>query len=47
MLDPQAVTTWRRQIVEINQELKSRATSEADDEEFAAAMRELSLQDEG
>ena len=47
MLDPQAVTTWRRQIVEINQGLKGQMTSEGDDEEFAAAVRELSMQDEG
>jgi hypothetical protein len=47
MLDPQAVTTWRRQIKEINQELKNRTASEGEDEEFAAAVRELSMQDEG
>ena len=47
MLDPQVVMTWRRQVEEIKHELKGRGIVEEHDEEFAAAVRELSMHEEG
>lgn len=47
MLDPQALTTWRLQIEEIQEELKGKVALEGDDEAFAAAARALSMQEEG
>lgn len=47
MLDPQALMTWRLQIEEIREGLKGKVSLEGDDEEFAAAVRALSMQEEG
>lgn len=44
LLDPQALVTWRLQVEEIQQGLKGAAVLEEADENFAAAVRALSMQ---
>jgi len=46
MLDPQVLMNWRQQIEEIEQGLKGKTSGEDCEEEFAAAVRELSGQEE-
>ena len=47
IFDPQVVMTWRQQLEEIQREQKGRPVLAEHDEEFAAAVHELSMQEEG